>query len=180
MTRAGAAAIAEMITAPAGPRLTGGSSVADLPSPVSFQIPMPPSTNNLFKNVRGVGRVKTKTYDDFTMMAVTAIRRQKVKPIAGYVVILFAFELASSQADVSNRIKAAEDAIVKAGVIDDDRFVTAMMVTKVPAANGLAHVQIFPIQQFTLDFHPSHSGASGAMIIRAPQPNGEDNGYRLE
>lgn len=168
------------ITALAGPRVTDGYPSGDLPSPVTFQIPMPPSTNNLFKNVKGVGRVKTKTYDDFTMMAVTAIRRQKVRPIAGYVVILFAFELASSQADVSNRIKAAEDAIVKAGVIDDDRFVTAMMLTKVPAANGLAHVQIFPIQHFTLDFHPSHSGASGAMIIRAPQPDGDHDGYIAE
>lgn len=150
---------------------------ADLAAPAAFTIPMPPSTNHLFKNVKGVGRVKTKTYDDFTMMAVAAIRRQRVKPVPGYVVMLFAFELASSQADVSNRIKAAEDAIVKAGVIDDDRFVTAMMVVKTPAANGLAHVQIYPVQSMTLDFHPSHSGASGAMIVTAPSTGENDDGY---
>jgi hypothetical protein len=101
-----------------------------------------------------------------------------VRPIAGHVVILFAFELASSQADVSNRIKAAEDAIVKAGIIKDDRFVTAMMITKAPAANGLAHVKIYPIQSMKLDFYASHNGASGALIVTAPQANGEDDGYQ--
>lgn len=164
--------------ATAGPAKAGAGVLADRPAPVAFTIPLPPSTNHLFKNVKGVGRVKSKAYEDFTLMAVAAIRRQRVPAIGGYVVMLWAFERSSAQADVSNRIKAAEDSIVKAGVIEDDRFVTAHFLTWAPPANGTAHVQIFPASsRMTLDFYPSHDGASGAIIVQAPQPQGDDHGY---
>lgn len=152
-----------------------GAGLADLPASVSFTMPTPPSANALFRNVKGVGRVKTKTYEDFTLMAIAAIRRQRVQAIPGNVVMVWAFERSTAQADVSNRIKAAEDAIVKAGVIEDDRFVTAHFLTWAPKANGFAHVQIYPVQHMTLDFHPSHDGASGAVIVRAPQPQEGDH-----
>ncbi|MAM13048.1 MAG: hypothetical protein CML23_21870 [Rhizobiaceae bacterium] len=145
-------------------------------APVSFSIPMPPSTNHLFKNVKGVGRVKTKAYQDFCLMAVAAIRRQKVAKIGGYVTMVWAVERSSLQADISNRLKAAEDAIVMSGIIDDDRFVTAHTITWAPKANGMAHVQIYPIQRMTLDFYPSQDGASGAWIVRAPEQENEING----
>ena len=162
--------------ATAGPREAGAGILADLPAPVSFTIPMPPSVNHLYKNVKGVGRVKTKAYDDFTMMAVAAIRRQSVPRIEGRIVAIWGVERRSDQADVSNRLKAAEDSLVKAGIIEDDRFITAHFITWSPPANGLAHIQLLPVQRLTLDFYPSHNGASGAVILRAPQPEGEDHG----
>lgn len=154
-----------------------GAGQLDRPVPISFTIPMPPSTNHLFKNVKGVGRVKTKAYEDFRLMAIAAIRRQRVHAIPGRVVMVWAVERNSLQSDISNRLKAAEDSIVKAGIIEDDRFVTSHFITWAPKANGLAHVQIYPIQRMTLDFYPSQDGASGAVIVRAPQSEeGEDHG----
>lgn len=38
-----------------------------------------------------------------------------------------------------------------------------------PKANHLAHVAIYPCQRMTLTFHPSHDGASGALVVDAPQ-----------
>lgn len=153
-----------------------GEGASQLAPAASFTLPMPPSTNHLFRNVKGVGRVKTKAYEDFCLMAIAAIRRQGVQKIDGHVVIVWAVERLSAQADISNRLKAAEDAMVKSGIIDDDRFVTSHFITWAPKANGLAHVQIYPIQRLTLDFYPSHDGASGAIVVNAPQHQGEDHG----
>jgi len=129
--------------------------------PVTFTLPTPPSTNALYKNVKGRGRVRTKLYDDFLSFATVSIRRQEVKPIEGRVVVVIGVERTSVLADIDNRLKALLDVIVKAGVIEDDRFVTAIAVSWLPPAKGLSHVMIYPVQHLTLDFHPSPDGASG-------------------
>lgn len=147
------------------------------PSPVAtFTMPTPPSTNELYKNVKGRGRVKAGVYDNFIMMAIAAIRRQKIARIPGYVSAVFGVERMSLQADIDNRLKAMLDAIVKAEIIDDDRFVTSIAVSWLPKANGMAHIRLMPVGNHTLEFHASSDGASGAWIFQAPQPNGDEDG----
>lgn len=148
---------------------TGAPSLAGVRAPVEFAVPCPPSVNALYRNVASKGRVKTTAYYDYTTLAVTAIKRQRVPHIPGRVVMVIGVERARNTSDISNRIKALEDCIVKAGVIEDDRFVTATAITWLPAANGLAWVQIRPAERFTLEFHPSTDAATGGWIVAAPQ-----------
>lgn len=149
---------------------------ASHPSPaVTFTIPTPPSANHLFRNVKGVGRVKAKHYDDFIRMAVTAIRRQAVTRVSGRVVAIFGVERMSDRADIDNRLKAMLDAIVEAKIIEDDRFVTAIAISWLPSANGMSHVRLLPVQRLDVTFHPSQNGASGGWFDSAPFEQEEDD-----
>jgi hypothetical protein len=81
------------------------------------------------------------------------------------VIAIFGVERMSATADIDNRLKAMIDTIVKAGVIADDHLVTAIAVSWLPKANGLAHVKLMPVQHLDLSFFPSQSGASGGFFV---------------
>lgn len=147
----------------------GGGGEALLPSAVDFTIPTPPSTNHLFRNVKGVGRVKAGHYEDFVRRAVTAIRQQKIGPVSGRVIAIFGVERMSLQADIDNRLKAMLDAIVTAEVIEDDSLVTAIAISWLPSANGMSHVRLLPVQRLDVTFHPSQDAASGGWFISGIQ-----------
>ena len=161
------------IAATKRPRPAGDGILADLPSPVTFTLPSPPSTNALFRNVPGKGRVKTAAYSDWVMQAHVALRSQRVGKVSGRVIVLVGIERHSGQADIDNRLKATLDVLVKAGIVEDDRFISFAPAFWMPAANHLAHVAIYPCQRMTLTFHPSHDGASGALVVDAPQSQEE-------
>ena len=146
------------------------------PAAVTFTMPVPPSVNELFRNVPGRGRVKTRVYDNWRAHALTVLRLQRVPRIEGCVLVVFGVERTSSRADIDNRVKGMLDAIVEAGIIGDDSQVTGFCAAWTPAANGLAHVQILPVGSIDFSFHPSPDGASGGVFISAPQPSGDDNG----
>ncbi|WP_309083752.1 RusA family crossover junction endodeoxyribonuclease [Chelativorans sp.] len=169
-------ALARKVQATAGPITTEAGILADLPASVSFTMPTPPSANHLFKNVKGVGRVKTRHYDDFVRMGVADIRRQKVASMPGRVIAIIGVERMSGSADIDNRLKAMLDTIVEARVIADDSLVTAIAITWLPRANGLSWVRLLPAQRLDLTFHPSHDGASGGWYPTAPSMQGEDHG----
>lgn len=167
--------------------ITNREALAGLPSdgsgslpysPVaSFMLPEPPSTNALFKNVPGKGRVRTSLYQDWLMMAITAMRQQRVPTVDHRCIVILGVERRSLQSDIDNRLKAALDAMVKADVLADDNLVTAALPVWLPKANAMAHVQIFDCRQpLTLTIHPAQNGASAAVIVHAPSNQGEDHG----
>lgn|GEM_PF-1556642 len=121
---------------------TDCGKMANLPQSVEFTMPTPPSTNTLFRNVKGIGRVKTRLYEDFIRMGMAAIRAQKVPPVTGNIIAVIGVERMSLSADIDNRLKALLDTIVMAGIIQDDRYITGLATSWLPAANGLSQIAI--------------------------------------
>lgn len=89
-------------------------------------LPAPPSTNMLFRNVRGKGRVRTEKYDAWLAEAGWKLRMQRPESVKGPVVLVIGVERMSKTADIDNRIKAVADLLVKHRVIDDDKNVMAV------------------------------------------------------
>jgi Holliday junction resolvase RusA-like endonuclease len=90
---------------------------------------MPPSTNSLFAG-NGKRRYKTKEYAAWIEEAGYALNRQRPEPIRGKVRLLIevAEPKTSITQDVTNRIKAAEDLLVRHDIIqgDDQRYVRSV------------------------------------------------------
>lgn len=96
----------------------------------AFELDLPPSINRAFRNVRGVGRVKTNEYNAWIRGALMALVAQRAKPVQPPVALsLFIPE--STRADLSNFTKATEDLLVRAGIIPDDskKFVRSISMT---------------------------------------------------
>lgn len=88
---------------------------------ITLRLPVPPSLNQSTRNVRGIGRVKTKKYKDWLKEADKWFLLQKrgLGQIRGKCSIMI--EIPPVSGDISNRIKAAEDFCVSRGITDDDR-----------------------------------------------------------
>ena len=172
----------EQMQAMARPDRTGPAAVVAFAGPVRFTLPAPPSTNTLFRNLPGKGRVKTAAYLDFIQMAIVSIRAQQVPLVSGHVVMNIGIERTkkgADTADIDNRIKALLDVLVKARVIEDDSLVVGFTASWLPRANGLAHVTIMPAGvPFQLRFQPSPDGTCGAWVYSVPQPKGAEHGYQ--
>ena len=151
-------------------------------APVSFYIPTPPSVNQAYVNTRR-GRAKSPAYTDWLMAARVQIQVQDIARIPGRVVVVMGFEREKhmSRADVDNRMKLTLDALVSNGVIDDDHMVTAAPPVWLPPSNGLAHIQIIPIQggeQLRFDLHVSSDAATGSWVYQPHnQETGEADGF---
>lgn len=86
-----------------------------------LKLPWPPSLSACFTNVKGRGRVPTKTYKAWTTEALWGIASQRPQRFTGEVSIwigLVAPDKCSHDAD--NRLKATLDVLTKSGVIMDD------------------------------------------------------------
>jgi Holliday junction resolvase RusA-like endonuclease len=81
---------------------------------------MPPSTNNLYCNVPGAGRVKTQRYRDWLNTCGMILRSQVTGRLGGRVDILIRLEDSHPTRDASNCIKPLEDLLVKVGAIAND------------------------------------------------------------
>lgn len=85
----------------------------------SATVPVPPSTNNLFRTV-GVKRFRTKEYVAWSALAepiLATIRPPKEYPV---MVVMRVTGKLNVQRDIDNLIKPVSDALVAAGVITDD------------------------------------------------------------
>lgn len=99
----------------------------------SLDLPIPPSTNGLFRNAgRGDNthkRIKTKKYRDWIDAATFALIRQgRPAKIEGPVRLAILVERKRKNSDISNRIKALEDFLVSQQLIDDDKNVQSLSI----------------------------------------------------
>lgn len=91
---------------------------------MKLTLPIPPSANTIFRNVPGRGRVKTAAYVKWRADAALGLRViQKAGHIDGPVAIHIRVKRLRKNSDIDNRIKPTLDALVEAGVIEDDRHV---------------------------------------------------------
>lgn len=100
--------------------------------PLTLRLETPPSVNNLFRNVRGRGRVKTSAYRSWQNAAVFSIFAQTPphRLIAAPYFIRIDLPL-KMRGDIDGRLKAAIDALVAAGVLSDDRHVMSLHARRI-------------------------------------------------
>lgn len=94
---------------------------------IVLNLPLPPSTNHLFENVRGYGRVKSKAYKQWIQEAGWELAVQRAEHIAGWYELSI-FLPASVRGDIDNRAKALSDLLVKHAVIPDDKKAWALHI----------------------------------------------------
>lgn len=104
--------------------------------PLTLVFAMPPSVNDLYRNVPGVGRVRSKRCKLWLAQAGWQLQSQPRLAFVGDVDLVFRFGPRKPNADVSNRIKAAEDLLVKHGIIEDDRYVVKVSAEWADDVNG--------------------------------------------
>ena len=95
-----------------------------------FDLPLPPSVNNLFRNVAGTGRVKTKAYKTWLAEAKTLVMAQRI----GQQKIPAAYELAvvvsRSKHDLDNFLKAIGDMLTEMAIVVDDSLAQRIVIER--------------------------------------------------
>jgi len=87
---------------------------------IRLTIPVPPTTNHYYAVVRG-RKIVSKAGREWTAQAVRSIREQHTGPaFTGDVRIEATWYRERRSGDLSNRIKPTEDALQKAGVLEND------------------------------------------------------------
>lgn len=114
---------------------------------LTVDLPMPPSANALFANVKS-GRIKTKAYNAWLNEArwhIITAWREAGKPEAPDKVPMMLWiraGLKDRRRDISNCIKAVEDVLVKELPIPDDRWNDRILIERDAEFEGFARVTI--------------------------------------
>jgi len=131
-------------------------------------LPVPPSVNGLYSNVRGVGRVKTKQYKDWFASGYLSLRHQTWDHVPGKVLVCMKVAPQGPLADLDNRAKATLDLLVKAKVIDDDRHVVGITMCWGEVRDGLIRVAVLKAKDHDFCFRLSADGGGGSWFLMPP------------
>lgn len=102
---------------------------------IAFEIPLPPTVNNLYANVPGKGRVKSETYRiwknaaAWDMRLSGGTRTRTWHPIMGRVAVTLIVGR-YCRGDIDNRAKGALDLLVDMAVIGDDSQVERLTISR--------------------------------------------------
>lgn len=109
---------------------------------VRLSLPFPPTTNNLFVNVPGKGRVKSPTYRKW--LSAASSECWGVKGVLGRYHLTLTAERPDRRArDLSNLIKAVEDLLTHVGLIEDDYLAETILLSwagDAPVKSARVHV----------------------------------------
>jgi len=122
--------------------VTAGEGRAENRGPLTLRLMLPPSANKLFFNARK-GRVKTDAYRGWRNDAVRSIFAQSTPPreITGPYRVTIDLPL-KMRGDIDNRMKAALDALVVAGVLSDDKHVMTLIARRVLQAKDICLITV--------------------------------------
>ncbi len=103
----------------------------------TFTIPLPPTANHIWKS-SGRRRYLSSEYVAFKGLVAYIVKRERV-PNFGKARMAMAVEVCARdrrRMDISNRVKALEDALTAAGVWDDDEQIDQLHVKRGPIVKG--------------------------------------------
>lgn len=110
-----------------------------------ISLPFPPSTNGLYKNVKG-GRVKTARYLAWQVLATLQLRQQRPTPVSGRYRLSLTLDAPDARRrDADNYLKAVSDLLVSQGVVSDDHLAKSVFAEwsdLPPAKPGSVTIQI--------------------------------------
>lgn len=101
---------------------------------IVIRLPVPPSANNAYVNVRKVGRVKSAGYKRWLKVADTCLMMQLPRirsaiPVASGCALTIRLP-EKTRGDASNRIKLVEDYLVRNGITPDDSKTRSVTITR--------------------------------------------------
>lgn len=111
-----------------------------------IRLPIPPSVNCLYRNVRGRGRVKTKAYKQWLTQADghMVLQRMLIEPVRGPIALTIRVP-AKMRGDISNRLKACEDYLVTREITPDDKHNWKVSIERSPEVD-CCEVEITELQ----------------------------------
>lgn len=113
-------------------------------------LPLPPSANALFRNLKGGGRAKTTAYKawiDEARWHLDQAWRRSGKPEYAEQPMRLHIELGlvGRIRDASNCMKAIEDLLCRCLPIPDDRWNDEITIRRSAAADGMARIRLEPL-----------------------------------
>lgn len=113
---------------------------------IRLTLPLPPSTNGLYANAPGKGRVKSQPYrewlDEAGWLAKLATRPPSPAGVSGPYALAITVPH-TMRGDVSNRVKAVEDLLVSLRITPDDRNAQRVTVQRgdVPGRQCIVEIE---------------------------------------
>lgn len=110
----------------------------------TYVLSVPPSTNSLFFNVKGRGRVKSTKYRAWIKGELLALIAQRAKPVTERAAVSITIPKAT-RGDADNRIKPTMDLLVRAGILTDDSGKHVGSISVTFGDVQMIHVAITPM-----------------------------------
>ena len=112
---------------------------------LKLTLPLPPTLNSAYRNVAGIGRVKTKRVKEWAKEACLSLIGMGLSgiPLAPpYRVVLGLYFGDNRKSDIANREKIAVDFLVDQGVISDDSHIDEMVIRRLGVDRSNPRVEI--------------------------------------
>lgn len=111
---------------------------------MKFDISVGPSLNSMYRNVPGVGRVKSSDYKKWAKLAMQEMMIQRNQPLpTPPVTLTIRLPDSGGRGDLSNRVKALEDLLVRMHCLPDDNDrIIKKLVVEVGAPKGRAIIEL--------------------------------------